>query len=410
MTVNSANVMKRKIVLFFLLFISNFDAFAEPLSELKEEKSNSHSCVVKFELDNWNSYIPKLKNCFRLLDAKQEIAFTINTNPLTRSEFNKNLWKKRLENLANELNTLFPGTKIKANSWGKKRYLPNVAVVVANIQAKQETKKEDSNKTPTPLSQSAISTTSPLQLSVSSQAPVQISVSSAQAVQIVQDKSSSCPIYKTAEKNNKPEKNKIIEVKNSKPFETKIWGGLSFVYVVGDFSSYVSPFYMGYTVGLAQNLYSLNQENEFYVSMTADYANNSQTMTVNSQRIKSIFYMMNVDFLGGIEHFFSRETHSFSIYGDIGPVLAQRAFLVATPGGSTNNYDISLQVNLAANIGMNYVYKLTDGFGVLLKTNIETVGGMPRNQPVYSATGEVLDTVNDNPIMFVPSVSLGVRF
>ncbi|MES2614245.1 MAG: hypothetical protein V4591_02400 [Bdellovibrionota bacterium] len=200
---------------------------------------------------------------------------------------------------------------------------------------------------------------------------------------------------------------KIVE-KGAKPYDTSVWMGYEGVYAVGDLSNYVPQFFSGYTFGVSQTLMHLDGTNDLYLAFNSDIANTAQTQKVKGEQLESVFYMINLQFLAGLEHFFNYRP--LSVYADGGIEVMQKAFLIANPGGSTNSYSIFSSENLAINFGMNYVYKLNEKMGILTRLNVSTSVGLPKTQGVYSSSGEQLDSVDQNSIMVRPSLSFGLRF
>ena len=390
-------------------------------------KTKLVNCVVEFAQNRWDVDTPKLKSCYGNLNKEDFILFNLFINPAPNVNYpqDKFLWGNRKASLQKELSGMYPKTKINAKTWNKIKTLQDSALVVATVRIGPP-KKEDVVIVPVVLQQ---------EKPKPEPKPIAASANFENTVCIIDNKTCDFPtallgkkcsviiLSGTGElcKENKvepavltvpatcPACERIVE-KNPKPFETKFWLGVEFVYVVGNFSTYVPQLFQGTVVGLSQTLTQLSSQNDLYVSLVADFANSSQNMTVKSVAIQSIYYMMNVQFLVGAEHFLKTGAYSLSLYGDAGLVAAQRAFLVATPGGSTNNYDIAVEADLGINAGMNYVYKINDHVGILGKLNLNVIAGLPRNQSVYSSTGTVIDTVNDNPILVMPSLSIGVRF
>lgn len=197
--------------------------------------------------------------------------------------------------------------------------------------------------------------------------------------------------------------------RESKNFETKVWAGAEFVNTMGNLSTYVPPFFMGYVLGMSQAFRHLNPMSDLYFSFAGDIANTSQNVTVSGNTVLSIFYMINLDALVGYEHYLNNN-RSFSYTLDGGIETGQKAFIIATPGASANNYAIALSNALVVDGSLQYAHQVNDRISILGRANLAITYGTPNNQPVYSNAGNKIDTADVNSPMVKPSISFGMRF
>ena len=196
--------------------------------------------------------------------------------------------------------------------------------------------------------------------------------------------------------------------KNYKNLPTRFWFGLEYIFPQGTFTTFGPSAIYGNTFGLSQSITHLDTSNDLYVAVAADFGNGYKVIPVGTTKIIGYYYLVNMQFQVGVEHFFSNT--SYSAYADIGAALQQRSFLVVNSLGGVNNYAVYTTQALSMNLGVIYDYKVNQSYGIFSRLNVSGMAGMSKNLSVLNSVGTVLGNIDTNPILITPSISLGLSF
>lgn len=201
--------------------------------------------------------------------------------------------------------------------------------------------------------------------------------------------------------------------KNSKSFSTKLWGGLSIVKFYGTMAPYLPATNSAYQIGLAQTFSQWDRKNSLYFSIVAAFGKTSYNFTY-ATKLRTIYYYTDIEFLGGLEHYFAQGNHNFSVFGAAGVAISQRSYIlarqVATTTSTVNTWDVIFVPNLVANAGVNYVYRWNSWLGLLARADVTLLYGMEHQAGIVEQTGLTVAKINDNAPYISPSFSLGIQF
>ena len=386
-----------------LIFIFPIAAAEKPLSKTS---SIVVKCKVEFAPSGTKVDVSLIENCFNSVDQEDTVTFDLFTNPPPLIENSKNihLWKKRSGVLTQVLKALYPKSQVNARSGRGVEWLTDGSLIVATVH-KQATKKEG-RKIVLPQTAPELA---PKPVAVEKTPPYVVQSIIIQQAAPVQYMPATTAAVATAPSGTCPLAGAPINLNDRKEaFPTRIWFGTGYYYMSGDITTYLPQFSSGYVAGLSQSFYRYSEQNQIYFSLTSDFDSVGKSTLLYGSYINVLLYMVNVDILFGLEHNFNRY---FSLYGDMGPVLMQRSFFVINAAtGLPNNYQVFTTFGLGVNIGMNITYDITSLIGIFAKFNLNGIYGSAKTTPIQNANSVVIGQVNMNPMLVIPSISLGVRF